>query len=201
MKKLILPFLVFALVSFTTSNVKLTDFEREKAVKEMTKTHDLLLDAVAGLSDEQLNFKSSPDSWSIAECVEHIAISENNIFGMQQGTLKTPADPSKRDQVKMTDDQILEMIVDRSTKFKTQEPFEPTGKYGTYAATLDEFKNRRIENIDYVVNTDDDLRNHYMELPFGVLDAYQGLLFMSAHTERHVRQIEEIMSDENFPEE
>jgi hypothetical protein len=40
-----------------------------------------------------------------------------------------------------------------------------------------------------------------MELPFGTIDAYQGILFMSAHTERHVRQIEEIMDDENFPEE
>jgi hypothetical protein len=31
------------------------------------------------------------------------------------------------------------------------------------------------------------------------VDAYQILLFMSAHTERHVRQIEEIVVHENFP--
>lgn len=91
------------------------------------------------------------------------------------------------------------MIADRSTKVKTGEAFEPSGKYGSYEETLEEFKTKRKEHIDYVKSTKDDLRNCYQQLPFGTIDAYQILLFMSGHTERHIKQMEEVMDDEDFP--
>jgi len=199
MKKLIVPLAIFALLSFTTVDSKLTDPERLLAMTELTVTHDHLLHSIYGLSEAQLNFKSSPDSWSIAECTEHIAISETNIFGMIQEALKTPVDPSKLSEVKLTDQQILAMIVDRTNKVKTPESFEPTGRYGSHNATVNEFKTNRIEHIKYVSTTQDELRDHYAETPLGIMDAYQILLFMSAHTERHVLQIKEVMSNENFP--
>ncbi len=199
MKAIILPILMLVLVSFTVSDAKLTKAERAFAIAEMTKTHDHLLSAIEGLSEAQLNFKSSPESWSIKECVEHIALSENIIFGMQQGTLEVAPDPSKRSEIKMTDEQILAMITDRSNKVKTKTPFEPTGKFGSHENTLKEFTTKRAEHIAYVKNTEDDLRNHYAEFPFGTIDAFQTLLFLSGHTERHVLQIEEIKASEGFP--
>ncbi|MEO6230579.1 MAG: DinB family protein [Ferruginibacter sp.] len=199
MKKIMLPLLVLAMFSFSTADTELTSTERKKAVEEMTQTKDHLLNVLKGLSAAQLNFKSSPESWSIAECTEHIAISENNIFAMIDGLLKTTADPSKRDSVKMTDDQVLAMIVDRSHKVKTIKSFEPTGKYGSHEATLKDFLEKRKEHINFVKRTKEDLRNRYQQLPFGTIDGYQVLLFMSAHTGRHIKQIEEVMADENFP--
>lgn len=199
MKTLFFSMFALLFVSFTVMDAKLTDPERLLALTEMTGSHDHLLNTLKGLSEAQLNYKSSPDSWSIAECTEHIAISENNIFGMLQGTLKVPADPSRRGEVKMSDAQILAMIVDRSNKFKTQQPFEPTGQFGSHAATVNEFVKKRKSNMKYVATTEDDLRNHYAELPIGIVDAYQVLLFMSAHTERHVLQIKEVMADPGFP--
>ncbi|NER12047.1 DinB family protein [Leptobacterium flavescens] len=199
MKKFILPIVMLLLVSFTVSDVNLTDSERQMAVTEMAKTKDYLMKTVKGLSDARLNFKSSPESWSIAECVEHIAISESMIFGMLDNALKTPASPDRRSEVKIPDSQLLKIITDRSNKVKTREPFEPTGKFGSYKATLKEFKKKRSEHIKYLKKTDDDLRNHYAELPFGTIDGLQVLLFMSGHTHRHVDQIKEIMANENFP--
>jgi len=84
-------------------------------------------------------------------------------------------------------------------KIKTQKPFEPTGKFGSHEATLETFEAKRSANIEFVKNTEDDLRNRVQQLPFGTVDAYQIILFMAAHTERHVRQIEEIINNENFP--
>jgi hypothetical protein len=199
MKKILFSLLVLAMVSFTGADTTLTKAERKLAVTEMTRTSDLLLNAIKGLSEAQLNFKSSPESWSVAECTEHIAISENNIFGMIDGALKTAADPSKRSDVKMTDEQILAMIVDRTNKVKTIKPFEPTGKYGSHEATVAEFLEKRKAHIEFVKNTKEDLRDRYQQLPFGTIDAFQVLLFMSAHNERHVKQIEEVKANENFP--
>ena len=199
MKKVILPIVLLALFAFTVVKSTLTDAEREFAVKELTKSHDHFLNTLEGLNEEQLNYKVTDDSWSIAECAEHIAISENMIFGMMQGTLAQEPDSSKRSEVKVTDEGLIAMIEDRSNKVKTSEPFEPSGKYGNFEETVNEFKTKRKEHIEYVKSTQDDLRNRYQQLPFGTVDAYQILLFMSGHTERHIKQMEEVMDDEDFP--
>lgn len=199
MKKLIFSIVLLALVGFGVTEPKLGDTERDMAVEELTNSKNHLTKTLKGLSEEQLNFKPSMDAWSIAECVEHIAISENTIYGMLEGALKTEADPSKRSQVKMSDEQLIGMITSRSQKVKTQKPFEPTGKFGTHKETLKAFLKKRKANIKYLKKTDDDLRNHYGQLPFGTIDGLQILLFISGHSERHVLQIEEIMANDNFP--
>lgn len=199
MKKLILPIVMLILVGFSLKDTKLTEAEREFAASEMTASKDQLLHSLKGLSENQLNFKSDSTSWSVAECVEHLAITESMIFGMLKGTLETPADPSRRAEVKMTDEMILAAISDRTNKVKTSKPFEPSGKFGSYEATLKEFVSKRDEHITYVKSTQDDLRNRYQELPFGVVDSFQILLFMSSHTERHIKQIHEILQNKNFP--
>ena len=199
MKKIILPIVLLALVGFGAIQPGLTDEEREMAVKELKKTRDRLTSVVDGLSDEQLNFKATPESWSVAECVEHLAISENNIGGMLQGALQTPADSTKRDSVKMADADLMALITGRDRKVKTSEAFEPSGKFGSYEETLTEFTSKREKHIAYLNSTEDDLRNHYGQLPFGTIDGLQILLFMSGHTERHVKQMEEVMAHVDFP--
>ncbi|WP_297704655.1 DinB family protein [uncultured Eudoraea sp.] len=201
MKKILLPIIAILLLSFSLSSSKLTDQERVKGALELTKTQAHMLESLNGLSEEQLNFKSSPESWSIAECVEHLAISENAFDQMLQESLKTPADPSKRADVKMTDKELMAMIRNRDTKIKTSEPFEPSGKFGSYEESLKTFQSKRVEHIVYMETTEDDLRNHYAQLPFGTVDAFQILMFMSGHTERHVKQMEEVKADNNFPKE
>ena len=199
MKKFILPIVVLAIVGFGVVNKGLTDEEREFAANHMRDSKEHLLTVVKGLSEAQLNFKSSPESWSIAECVEHLAISEEMIGGMLQEALKTPADPSMRDSVKISDNDLLGIISNRDKKVKTGKAFEPSGKFGSYANALVAFMTKRAEHIAYIRTTKDDLRNHYGQLPFGTIDGVQILLFMSGHTERHIQQIEEVMSHTDFP--
>ncbi len=199
MKAFKLVLLTFALVSFAAPDTSLTDQERKAAIDQLTNSRNHLQEATKGLSAAQLNYKASPTSWSIAECTEHIAISESMLFGMVEGALRAPADPSKRGEVKMTDEQVLGMITDRSSKFKTQEPFEPTGKFGSHEGTLKEFITKRDAHIAYVKSTKDDLRNRYAVMPFATFDAYQAILFLSGHSERHTKQIEEVKADPNFP--
>lgn len=201
MKKIILPIVMFVLVSFTTGTTRLTDAEREMAVKELTHSRDEVLIALDGLSESQVNFKPDEETWSLAEITEHLVITENGIFGMVEESLKTPADPSRRGEVKMTDEQILGFIEDRSTRVKTQQQMEPTGQFGDFEATLEMFKDSREKHLNYLKETDDDLRNHYAQLPFGTLDGLQVILFLSGHTDRHLQQMHELMSDPRFPEE
>ena len=196
MKKLLFFAAILTLVSFKSADT-LTSQERQFAIDELNRTKENLLNSIKGLSKEQLNFKSSPTSWSIAECTEHLAISETNIWGALDGCLKTPADPTKRSDVKFADADLLKMITDRSHKVKTMEAFEPKG--ATFDESVKNFTSKRDEHLAYIKNTQDDLRNRYAQMPFGTLDAYQVVIFMSGHTARHTAQIAEVKADPNFP--
>ena len=201
MKKIILPFVAIILVSFGVLKSGISDEEREMTIEHLTQTQERLTGVVNGLSEAQLNFKASEEAWSVAECVEHIAISEGMIGGMLQGALKTSANPAMRDSVSMSDEKLIGMISSREQKVKTPEPFEPSGKFGSFEETLKAFNDKRDAHIEYVKTTEDDLRNHYGKLPFATIDGLQIVLFMSGHTERHVQQMEEVMAHADFPKE
>lgn len=196
--KVVICALLFLTASFTDM-VGLTDAERKYASNLLQESKQELLAKVKGLSPAQLAFKADSASWSIAQCVEHIAVTEDGLFGMSQSTLKSPADPSKRSEVKMSDDQVLKMITDRSSKFKAQEAVKPSGRFGSFDAALKSFASSRDKNIKYINTTSDDLRNHYTDFPFGKVDAYQTIIFMVGHSKRHTAQIDEVMQNANFP--
>lgn len=199
MKKITLLIVAFTLASFGVNHTGLTDEERKMATDHLEQTHKRVVHAVADLTHEQLNFKATPESWSIAECVEHLAIAEGMFSGMLQGSLKEPANPALRDSVTMTDEKLIGFISVRDTKVKTPEPFEPNGKFGSHDETLAAFTTKRKEHIELVKTTEADLRNHYGQLPFAKIDGLQIMLFMSGHTERHVKQMEEVMAHADFP--
>lgn len=202
MKKLLSTLLLvpaLLLFSFAPSGTELTKEEREMAKKELTKSNKATMDAVKGLSEAQLNFKPADSVWSVAEVIEHIAISEANIFDLVQMTLKEKPDPERRSEVKMTDEQILNMIADRTNKVKTRPEFEPTSKFGDYQGSINEYKSKRKQNMAFVMSTKEDLRNRYFEFPFGVVDSYQVIMFMAGHNNRHTKQIEEVKAHADFP--
>lgn len=184
---------------FLKAQSPLTDSEREYAIKHLVQSKMKIEKTIDGLSEAQLNYKSSEDSWSIADCIEHLAISETGLFGIVEASLQNQPDPSLRSEVKMSDDQIIGFIEDRSTKVKTQAPFEPSDKFGSFEGSLKAFNDKRGANIDYLRTTADDLRNRYYDFPFGKVDSYQVLLFISGHSVRHLKQIEEVMANEAFP--
>jgi hypothetical protein len=68
--------------------------EREFLVQHLENSKAKVLDAVKGLSEAQMNFKPAPERWSVADCLEHIAASEE--FIRQAGVdpaMKSPASP------------------------------------------------------------------------------------------------------------
>jgi DinB superfamily len=204
------PCLVLALamagVAQTTATptpTPLSAAERETALNSLQATHDAFLKSIAGLSEKQWRFKPAPDRWSVAEVSEHIAVAESGIFGMVQSRVMTsPAAPEKRAEVKMTDEQILKMVPDRSHKAQAPEFLKPTNRWATEADLTKAFEASRKATMDYVRTTNDDLRDHFGPHPvLGPLDAYQWILLISAHSERHTKQIEEVKADPNFPKE
>jgi hypothetical protein len=200
MKKLLLLFSAVVMLSFSATDYTISKKEKKSATKFLKQTKEGVFDAVKGLSDVQLKFKPAEDRWSVEECLKHIAITEQMLWGMEEANLKQPATPEKRSEVKWTDDDVVKRIEDRSAKVKTMDPAKPENTpYKSASEALESFKQSRDKLIDYVKGTNDDLRNHILAMPFGSLDGYQFILFISAHTNRHTQQIEEVKADPNFP--
>jgi hypothetical protein len=180
----------------------LTQGERDFAMSNMQATRKLFLDSVAGLTPEQWSFKAAPERWSIAECAEHIALSEDLISGMGKSTLTKPESEKvvRGDEARAGDQKLLDAVVDRSHKAQAPEPLKPNHKFATPQEAVDHFRKSRDANIDYIEKTKDDLRAHAAQGPTGEpIDGYRWILLMSAHTERHTNQIKEVKADPNFP--
>jgi len=187
----------------TPAQTTLTAGEREVALKSLEATRDAFLQSIAGLSEKQWRFKPGPDRWSVAEVSEHIAVSESALFSMVRDKIMTsPADPSKRAEVAGKDEIVLQRVPDRSHKAQAPEFLKPTNRWATREETTKAFEDSRKATMNYIRTTNDDLRDHFGPHPLlGALDAYQWILLISAHSERHTKQIEEVKADPNFPKE
>jgi hypothetical protein len=200
MKKLLFLIPALMLFSFRVSDNTLSKKERKSAASLLEETESGVLNSVKGLSDAQLKFKPAPDKWSVEECLKHIAISEQLIWGMIDNGMKQAANPEKRSEIKVTDEDIVKKLEDRSTKIKTMDPLKPENTPFTSGTdALSSFKDNRGKLIDYVKKTQDDLRDHVLILPIGTYDCYQMILLIGAHSNRHTQQIEEVKADPNFP--
>ena len=179
----------------------LTKEERDRAVDYLKQTQKDFLAATEGLSDAQWKFKAAPDRWSIAETAEHIAVTEQTIWELVSGKImKSPATPEKAAEAKGKDEIILAKIPDRSRKAQAPEQLRPTGRWATRAALVKDFEGKRAQEIAYLAESKEDLRNHFEEHPFlKTMDAYQWLIFNGAHCKRHTAQILEVKADPNFP--
>lgn len=174
--------------------------ERKFAIDLLKETRQDVLKSVDGLSEAQLTFKPGADKWSVEECIKHIAITEQSLWQMTNGAINATANPEKRAEIKATDEQVVQMIESREKKVKTFPNMEPQNTpYKSVFEALESFKANRGKLIEYVKTTDADLRNHVATLPFASFDSYQMILFIGAHSKRHVGQIEEVKANPGFP--
>jgi DinB superfamily len=159
----------------------------------------MLLEAVAGLSKEQQCFQCAADRWSVANCVEHVTVVEGNILRNIQKLLQAPP-PAEKPDTAGKDQMILERVPARATRVKGPAAAMPQGRWPNFDELLREFEATRDRTHAFAATTEGDLRAFAFPHPFlGPLDGYQWLLFLAAHCERHVRQMEEVKSDPGFP--
>jgi DinB superfamily len=192
----VLPFLVVA-ITLRLYAAPMTGQDREHLLVHFEMTGQMLAEEVRGLSPAQLEYKSSPDRWSIRECVSHLAVAEPDYWRDLQKAVKGPADMKDKKSA-ATDADIMWYGIDRAVHTKTGGGHEKVDTYKNMGEALGKFQALHATMIAYIKTTDDDLRAH----SFGekeVIDCWQWMLEISTHAERHIQQIREIKADTNFP--
>jgi hypothetical protein len=180
----------------SSAEVALTADQIAKASRHLSATRDVLVEAVAGLSPLQWNFRPTYESWSIAEILEHLVLLEGRVHTLIGNMSNAPEAESPGKQIEM-DEIILNEVPKRSTKVKAPEPVCPKGRWSGDEA-LECFlttRERTMQLLDAPL-----LRGRVRPHPlFGPWDGYQWLLATGSHTARHNEQILEIKGDVNFP--
>lgn len=175
--------------------------ERDRVMSALHGSRKLLVDATAGLTPAQWSYKPAPEKWSIAEIVEHLAMTEPMLMGMVAKSVAGPADADLAGKRTMKDEEVLKNIGTRDPAKPVSAPpmLAPQKKFATPAAAMDALLAERKKTIAYIEKTDDDLRHHAFQIPGGVMDSLQGLLMIAAHTDRHVDQIREVKAAAGYP--
>jgi len=172
----------------------MTPGERQRLLAHFEMTNAWLASELLGLSDAQLNFRMTPESWSVKDVVEHLAIAEPQYWQRIGDSMKQPPNTAK---LEATDAGILWYGIDRTSRATTGEARVPTGKVPNLRDPLDRFLKLRATMRDYAAKTADDLRSR--KLLEGNMDVYQWFLMISTHSQRHILQIREIKADPKYP--
>ncbi len=186
---------MMSLVAAATADAAgLSDGDRQRLLAHLDMTESWLATEVEGLTPEQFTFRMSPESWSVLEVLEHLAIAEPQYWQRVQDSLKQPPAESTPEA---TDAAILWYGIDRTNRAKTGEARVPTGKYKHGGEALAAVRALRATMRDYAKTTTEDLRSR--RLLEGNMDVYQWFLMISTHSQRHILQIREIKAHTRFP--
>ncbi|HXW04320.1 MAG TPA: DinB family protein [Vicinamibacterales bacterium] len=195
MQTLLSSIVVVAIVFVSgTSARALEDIDRQRLLAHLEMTESWLKSEISGLSKAQLTFRMSPESWSVMDVVEHLAIAEPQYWQRVHDSMKQPATTEK---MEATDAAILWYGVDRTNRNRTGEARVPKGKWTDIADSFGEFAKLRATMREYARTTTDDLRSR--KLLDGNMDVYQWFLMISTHAQRHILQIREIKQHAAYP--
>jgi len=169
--------------------------DRQRLVAHLEMTEAWLDSEVTGLSDTQLKFKMTPQSWSVEEVVMHLAIAEPQYWDQFKQSLAVAVKPEFKPQA--TDAQMLWYGIDRTQRTTTGEARVPRDQFPNMKASLASFKKLRVEMMKTARDSQDDLRGR--QFLTASQDLYQWFLMISTHSHRHIMQIREVKAHRGYP--
>jgi hypothetical protein len=181
--------------------------EIQTAMDYLTRTRDAIVRATARLTPRQATFRPEPHRWSIADVVEHLMVLEEQFLEkVVVRLLGTPAN-FPDDDCERADARVVRLERDpassvvewgRVSLADAPPALAPRGRW-TLDQSLARFRASRARTVAFLESTAD-LRQHVVDQPaLGPLDGYQWILFVAAHTERHTRQIGDLIAHPRFP--
>ena len=179
----------------------LTDADRSRAVQLLERTRDDLVAAVENLSAAQWDYRPTSDRWSIGLIIEHLGIVERGLFVQVERALARSPNPEWASETAGKDQLVEEMLTDRGTRRQAPDTVIPTGAIDRMTA-LQRFRDRRAATIAFAETTRKPLKAHTVDHhrpAYGTLNAYQWLIYIPFHLQRHLVQIDELKGTPRYP--
>ena len=193
-------------VSASPAGQKLTSQEVEQARLFLGQAQDAVTGATKGLTEAQWTFKPAPGKWSIAENLAHIVIVQERVLGPILDQIANAPPPASNIDCKVADAIVINNFPNRLMKFNAPEPVHPVNPIAPQEALIRFAENSVL--LSHALEARTGLRQHAIEAPpmkaisqgaYQTMDGYQWILAAAAHTERHVKQMLEVMADRRYP--
>jgi hypothetical protein len=150
---------------------------------------ETLIQATHGVTVESARRKPDAGTWSILECMEHVAVAEEHMLAQIKSASKADIPFLNKGREAL----IRKRGADRAHKVEAPEVAKPIGRFQTLDQASQHFLTFRRMTIEFVEKCDSDLRELITTHPIvGQVNCYEMLLIMSAHPFRHAEQIKEI---------
>jgi uncharacterized damage-inducible protein DinB len=175
--------------------------ERTNVLHWLEESHQEFLASIDGVTDEQWKWKPAPERWSVGETAEHIVLAEALLFDSVKKAMSSPANPAWEEETKGKTEFIVKVMAPRLGKAQAPEPIVPRNGM-TLAQVRERFEQQRAEIVKFATDTNLALKEHTVVHPFpvfGTLNAYQWLIYVPLHTERHDKQIAEVKATPGYP--
>jgi uncharacterized damage-inducible protein DinB len=168
--------------------------------EDIERTRERLTRTVTELNAEQQDFRTSPETWSVADIVEHLSIVEGRVVKLLSTLIEkaesnghtlsadTPFAPvSIAEQVELT----------RAQKLTAPEQIQPTGmSLDDSLASL--LRTRAaLQSLRPRVELIDGTELRFPHPAWGAINLYQWIAFVGAHESRHLAQIEALKETMN----
>lgn len=177
-------------------------------VAECEKNSEEAKRLVAGLSEEQLSWTSSPGSWSIAQCLDHLAVTSeqfNSYFteALDRGHRKWPVASTVPYRPSLIGGLLIKQVVPESArKFPAPKVFQPSQSQAVPGA-LEKFLEQQSKFMNYVREAKGlDFNKTRLRSPVTPLMRYSladAFIVTVVHGWRHLGQARRMRETPGFP--
>ena len=170
--------------------------QRDALLPLLEASRERFLGSFAGISEEDARVRPDENSWSVLDCVEHIAVAETGMLRLLQTTQqpRTPDAPNREQY-------FSERMGTRERRVESPEGGRPTGRFSSLAEAAMQFEKARARTIRFVQENLVDLRTTQVTHPHalvGNVSSYEMVIIMARHAERHALQIQDVRSNPAF---
>jgi len=141
------------------------------------------------MTEDAVVVRPAPGKWSVLECVEHLAVSEDYLFEQISASHRSevPVVNEKREAL------IVARGLDRTRPVQSPEVGRPAARFSTLSEAIQRFLAARERTIRFVESCGEDLRAQSTTHPIiRPVNCYETLLMIVVHPHRHAGQIAEI---------
>lgn len=160
------------------------------------------------LNGEQLNWKPSPDDWSIGQCLDHLMVSNSQYFPIFDEILRGRKTDSFWEKVPVLPGMWGSMLVKALSphnrrRSKTMDVFEPRAS-DIPATIVSDFESHNQKLVNYFERLDaiDNHRKIIITSPVSDIITYSlrnTFRILTNHEERHLLQAKRVMELPEFP--
>jgi hypothetical protein len=159
------------------------------------------------LSAEQVNWKPNAESWSVAQCFEHLIVINSSYFPLLEKISRGEYKHSLKERLPLLPKLFGKLVLnavnpETERKLKASPKFQPSSSAigGDIIERFVQHQQRLIEHIKMIENLD--LKKIIITSPvasfvtYSLLDGYKIIV---AHEQRHFAQAKRVMQMSEFP--